>query len=203
MDDSIIELERLAANAVAYTTEPPSAEQIRRFMTLFEYTAGEAWHIIKALRANPFVDSVAYDHWDLIRKTAEARGYDREAYLHELRLEEYLDEQAVILPTGASITSDTAPMFMIRAVGLVKADRIKEVCGMERTPMVETAYSTEGGMVSFLYVNGIEKEKIRDWLRQRRAELYRSEDDASTDSKDMYNDEDDDATMPQHRPDKV
>jgi hypothetical protein len=199
MDEGIAELERLAANASAYTTGPPNDEQILRFMTLFEYTATEARHIIQALRANPFIDSVANEHWNLIRKTAEAKGYDREAYLHELRLEDYLDEQAVVLPGSTSVTSDTANMFVIRVGGLVKAERLRDICDMEKTPIVETAFSMEGGKVAFLRVNAAEKEKIRDWLRQRRIDLFRFEDESVIDLTED-SDEEAESTMPQHRP---
>ena len=88
--DLLSELEIMANNVVddsdAGLELELSDSMITRWQQLFCYTRTEAISHIEQHRSNFSRERVTNEHWEMVRCTKEAGGYDREAYEHEIEL---------------------------------------------------------------------------------------------------------------------
>ena len=84
------ELENMANNIVHDSDTGPEIDSsdsvITRWQQLFCYTRAEATSYIERHRSSFSRERVSNEHWEVVRCTKEADGYDREAYEHEIEL---------------------------------------------------------------------------------------------------------------------
>lgn len=86
--DPFEELERMAQNANLMNGKEPDEADVERWVQLFKYDYLEAYHLLKAQRADVTREPISDEHWDLVKEDREAAGFDREAYEHSLTLKD-------------------------------------------------------------------------------------------------------------------
>jgi hypothetical protein len=88
--DLLSELENMANNIVDDSEAGPELELsdsvITRWQQLFCCTRAEAISRIEQHRSSFSRERVSDEHWEMVRCTKEADGYDREAYEYEIEL---------------------------------------------------------------------------------------------------------------------
>jgi hypothetical protein len=103
-------------------------------------------------------------HWSLISAEKEAMGYDREAYEHSLQLTKVFKSQSASIPLPGS---EGEMMLLFRLGGLLdSAEKVKEVAGLEKLPVVREGVS-EMGVVKFCVVDREVQKRLEEWLTQQ------------------------------------
>ncbi|KAH7095088.1 hypothetical protein FB567DRAFT_511735 [Paraphoma chrysanthemicola] len=167
MDESWLELERMAAAATASASDDlaPLQDNIERWQRLFGYSKVEAWQLISEQRQNVTRDRISDDHWALIKEEKEALGYDREAYEHSLQLPEVFKSQSATIPTTESDGGES--MLLFRLGGLLDSpEKVTKIAALQRLPIVREG-TNERGAVKFCVVDKEAQHKLEEWLAQR------------------------------------
>jgi hypothetical protein len=115
--DPFEELERMVLNAEEddFSGEEPSEDEIQQWQRLFHYSYADAIEHTKEQRSDLTRVRVSDEHWQLVRAKMEDRGYDREAYEHELGGKRP-SKQVSGVPQGAS-PSDNDASFIFKMDG--------------------------------------------------------------------------------------
>lgn len=89
--DVLSELENMAKNVMddGFGSREPNLSHsvITQWQQLFCYSRSDAISRIQEHRSNFTREKVSDEHWELVRCTKGAEGYDREAYEHQIQLE--------------------------------------------------------------------------------------------------------------------
>ncbi|PVH77504.1 hypothetical protein DL98DRAFT_637637 [Cadophora sp. DSE1049] len=167
--DPFTELERLASNATTLNPSLPTAYEISRWATLFNYTPSEANALLIAHRSDITRTPISDAHWSLVRADREKVGYDREAYEHALALVDVLRSQSSVVVDGEG---KRWTLFRLGGV-LGGEEKVRGICGGEKELKVTKGVGVglgmgfgEGGQeVEFVWVDEDGKRKVEEWLR--------------------------------------
>ncbi|KAL9581910.1 MAG: hypothetical protein Q9203_005711 [Teloschistes exilis] len=127
--DLLSVLEGMASNVGEEADDEvkPSEESIRRWQMLFGYSQAEVVEQVRNQNRDYTRQPVSDDHWDLVRSTIEAKGFDREAYEHCLKL--------------GRPTSDDDDLFLIELEGYLSTPRIlQEVATLTEEPHTDVGH---------------------------------------------------------------
>ncbi|KAH7395494.1 hypothetical protein BKA64DRAFT_60580 [Cadophora sp. MPI-SDFR-AT-0126] len=167
--DPFTELERLASNATSLNPLLPTAPEISRWTTLFNYTPAEANTLLIAHRSDISRTPISDAHWSLVRADRENAGYDREAYEHSLLLVDVLRSHSSVV-----VDAQGKRWTLFRLGGVLGGEeRVRGICGGERELKVTTGVGVGMGMglgegeqeVEFVWVDEEGKRKVEEWVR--------------------------------------
>lgn len=156
-------LESMAINVADSHDEEiePSDEMVKKWQRLFGYSADEAVKYIKEQKGDLCRHRVSDDHWDLVRSTQEAEGFDRDTYEYRLKI--------TVGPefnrnTDSNLVSRPDDIYIIKLGGvLCTPDKVKEIAQLPDTPRANRGVSETGDAV-FCRITGATKQTIERWL---------------------------------------
>lgn len=171
MDDFALqqELESLASNAYnptskdEITASEPMARTIERWQKLFDIRDDNAPELIMDHRNDLTRMRVSDAHWETIRTSKEAEGYDREAYEYELNLEKKKAIAPSLMPSSEEASSVT---YLIELCApLETPEKIRDAAGLTQSPDIVTGRSLEDGRSVWLCcIDGSSKTAILRWV---------------------------------------
>ena len=170
--DPFEELERMESNAKAndvraFADDALFSEQVANWQRIFHYSRMEAISKIEEHRADITRPTVSDEVWVLMRSKLD--GYDREAFEHELSL-----NQRNPCRPAASVVSKAVPQsaaLVLLKVGkaslsepLSTLDEIQAAAQMSAAPKIFIGDDEDGGEVTFCQLEAIAQEHIRSYL---------------------------------------
>lgn len=171
MDDDLAlqqELEALAGNAwnpddSSNDCQPePIGDTIKRWHTLFNLSNDDAIDRIMEHRNNLTRPRILDDHWDAIRPSKEAEGYDREAYEYELGLQKKKAQLPDLLPASTESGGLTYLVELSSPLGSLEA--VQKAAGLNSVPERVEGWSVEDGRpIEMCVVSSEAKTKILTW----------------------------------------
>ena len=170
--DPFEELERMESNAKAndiraFADDDLFSEQVANWQRIFHYSRMEAILKIEEHRANISRPAVSDEAWRLIR--SKLVGYDREAFEHELSLNQKIPSR----PTTSTVSKavpQSAALFLLKlgkaSLGepLSTLDEVQAAAQMSAAPKIFTGDDEDGGEVTFCQLDTIAQENIRSYL---------------------------------------
>ncbi|TAQ87655.1 hypothetical protein B7494_g4038 [Chlorociboria aeruginascens] len=159
--DAFDELERMARNA-AEPESQASPSDIARWQHLFSYSYDQAKQLIEQQMDDYVRARVSDEHWDMVRHDWEARGYDRQAFEHELSIGR---NSTVITGVSSKISASQARThYLLKLEGsLNTAEKIRIAAGMQQLPRCRQGQGEEEA-AAFCEVDGVQKQAITAWL---------------------------------------
>jgi len=172
MDDLALqqELEALAGNAYnppstsnSTTAAEPISTTMSRWHTLFNLSSDDAIDRIMEHRNNLTRPRISDDHWEAIRSSKEAEGYDREAYEYELGLRKKKAMLPSLLPASEEVGSGLS--YLVELGGpLSSLEAVQEAAGLETTPERVEGWSVEDARpIEMCIVSSEAKRAILKW----------------------------------------
>ncbi|KAL8632470.1 hypothetical protein Q9189_001845 [Teloschistes chrysophthalmus] len=187
----------------------PSEESISRWQMLFGYSQAEAVEQIMNQNSDYTRQPVSGDHWNLVKSTMEAQGFDREAYEHWLRLgrpqsdSPHHHEQGDTDATSPPLSDD---LFLIKLEGyyLSTPQRLQEIAQLTEEPHTNVGISDHGTTL-FCRIDGYARRSVEKWAFMQTPKfkpvfipVNLAKKDLSPDS--LYPTLGRDPTLPQYRP---
>ena len=166
MDESD-ELERMALNATAGSAlkaeEEPSSVQIAIWQRLLQYSYYDAADTIKRQRNDLARTRISDEHWNLVQLAKETKGYDREAYEHEVQLSGSIHPRSLTLggrtPNLPVSTKDSTFIFKLEGP-LDGPEKVQAAAGLPKPPEIIKGFGEEGE-ASFCRVDTATKRAIK------------------------------------------
>ena len=159
----------MASNAEAYnattaiTDEPPLTE-VDRWHKIFGYSRLQATKAIKSHRADVVKVRVSDDYWDLVQ--SQKKGYDREAYEHEMMLDEQRHSNSQRSLKAPRSTSNTSFLFKLGDPRLGEPlntpEEVQATTDMAATPRVHRTFT--GEQAGFCQVDAVVKQRIEKYF---------------------------------------
>ncbi|KAL8637683.1 MAG: hypothetical protein Q9228_005068 [Teloschistes exilis] len=143
--DLLSVLEGMASNVGEEADDEvkPSEESIRRWQMLFGYSQAEVVEQVRNQNRDYTRQPVSDDHWDLVRSTIEAKGFDREAYEHCLKLGRPTSDDGPHHEQGDidANSSSSDDLFLIELEGYLSTPRIlQEVATLTEEPHTDVGH---------------------------------------------------------------
>lgn len=163
--DLLSVLEGMASNVAEEADEEskPSEESISRWQMLFGYSHLEAIEQIKTQNRDYTRQPLSDDHWNLVRSTMEAKGFDRGAYEHWLKLgrpSNGLHQGKGDIDASSPLSDD---LFLVKLEGYLSTpQRLQEVAKLTEKPHTDVGISDHGDTL-FCRIDRNVRRSVEKW----------------------------------------